>query len=76
MRKSKTITIKVRGIDLDWMERAMEKDDMDEEELFSCLIRMSMPIYCENPDDLTDQELGQTVRKARDIFLSSRELTV
>ncbi len=76
MRKSKTITIKVRGIDLDWMERAMQKDDMDEDELFSCLIRMSMPIYSENPDDMTDRELGHMVRKAREIYLSSRELTV
>lgn len=76
MRKSKTITLKVRGIDLDWMERIMEKDDMDEDELFSCLIRLSMPLYCENPADMTDQELGHMVRKAREIFLDSREVTV
>lgn len=75
MRRSKTFTIKVRGIDLDWMERAMEKDDMDEDELFSCLIRMSMPLYTED-QDFTDEELGRIVRDAHRLFLSSREMTV
>ena len=76
MRRSKTFTIKVRGIDLDWMERAIEKDDMDEDELFSCLIRMSLPLYTEDTESLTDADVGHTVRKAHKIFLDTRELTV
>lgn len=75
MRKSKTITVKVRGIDLDWMEHAMEQDDMDEEELFSCLIRMSAPIFFDS-DALTDEQVGHQVRKAHDMFLEFREITV
>ena len=76
MRKSKTIPVKIRGIDLDWMEYVMQKDDMDEDELVSCLIRMSMPVTCENSDELTDEEIGHQVRKAREIFLENRELTI
>lgn len=76
MRRSKTITIKVRGVDLDTMERAMEKDNLDEDELFSCLIRMGMPLYTEDTETLTDEELGRIVRNAHRLFLSFREVTV
>jgi hypothetical protein len=76
MRKSKTVTIKVRGIDLNWMDYMIEKDDMDEEELFSCLVRMAAPATCENCDELTDEQVGYMVRKARELYLENRELTV
>lgn len=77
MRKSKTITIKVRGYDLDEMERIMNMDNMDEDELFSCLIRMSAPLYCVDSEELTDEQAGHMIRRARRIFLDClREVIV
>lgn len=48
---------------------------MDEEELFSCLIRMSAPIIFDS-NALTDEQVGHQVRKAHNMFLEFREITV
>jgi hypothetical protein len=49
---------------------------VDEDELFSCFIRMATPVTCENSDQFTDEQVGHMVKKAHELFLKNRELTV